>query len=168
MGCGIADILFWRDATCTTGTIRMTEKPKYGQTNGCAWRVSQLVVVGSFNLGLFKICRKRKAASLCPGLPVSASGQSREIRVLDLSPSSWWATSHSSRTKTKLSFLFYCKFCWMSLSKDVFSRALFTMRFRLWAKQGAWIQELGTKDHVCCIISHQALHFWHYMIYIHI
>ena len=101
MGCGIADILFWRDATCTTGTIRMTEKPKYGQTNGCAWRVSQLVVVGSFNLGLFKICRKRKAASLCPGLPVSASGQSREIRVLDLSPSSWWATSHSSRTKTR-------------------------------------------------------------------
>lgn len=51
---------------------------------------------------LFEHLRKQRAASLCPALPVSVSGLSRGTHVLDLSPSSLWATSHiSSRTTAR-------------------------------------------------------------------
>ena len=50
----------------------------------------------SFNCVLCEPLRKQRAACLCPAPPAGASGPWRGTRALDLSPSSWWATSRSS------------------------------------------------------------------------
>lgn len=89
-GCGIADILSWRNAACITGTTLTIKKPRYDRGGrGQDWAQSPII---SYSAVLFLSFRVQRAPSLCPAPSVSVSDPSRGTRVLDLSPLSWSTT----------------------------------------------------------------------------